>query len=225
MNTGFQHCRIRKAPLAMVARTTFPVDEGIPLRMFLPETTGRKNAVERMHPHVAYEHLPRFLQTEPHLIDRVIVSIAESLPVSEGRCLCPIHCRNRNICSLFQRITFIGVVFHSQIILQQGNHPIDSPFIASTLHIQGPILCQETEPVFTRTIGLTTYTDIPFFHFRVCSDGQDSPTDTLYEQLQQVCCFLVHFTLLRNHDTGDRISTTGKLHLCRQHTSHAKERN
>jgi hypothetical protein len=81
------------------------------------------------------------------------------------------------------------------------------------------------DPVFTRTIGLTTYTDIPFFHFRVCSDGQDSPTDALYEQLQQVCSLLVHFTFLRHHDTGNRFSTTGKLHLCRQHTPHAEERN
>ena len=54
--------------------------------MLLAIHIGRKYAIERMPQHIVDEHIFRFFQTKPHIINRIFIAIAECLTIAEGRC-------------------------------------------------------------------------------------------------------------------------------------------
>ena len=119
--------------------------------MFLAEYRSRKNTVEGMHPHVVDEHLIRFFQAEPQFIDRVIITVAPGLPVSESG-----HFRTLNLRQLNRLQRRIGtgirrIIGYSKILLQKSDNSIDTPLSGTSGNEKLLVGRMNAETVFTDT--------------------------------------------------------------------------
>lgn len=109
---------VGEAPLAVVAGTSFAVDERVVFGVRLAIDRRWQQSVERMHPHVGSEHLAVLLQAHPVAVGAVVVRVAERLAEAERRTLRHVHLRNAQVGRRRERVEVLSEIVDTELLLE-----------------------------------------------------------------------------------------------------------
>ena len=204
---------IGEAPLAVVAGTSFAVDERVVLGVRLAVDRRRQKSVERMHPHVGGEHLAVLLQAHPVAVGAVVVRVAERLSEAERRTLRHVHLRNAHVGRRRERVEILSEIFDAELFLEQCRNAVYSTLAARRLYGECAARTVDYVSVVGGFVGRLSNHNAVLRAVTIGNDSQVATRCFAHEALQQLRRLTVHVVLLSKHDACLRLALAHERHL------------